>query len=58
MEAFQRRIQSIQAELEKVIEGQIFKRVLNANGLDVHVIGGGDMKLNNDFLLNDIEVLA
>ena len=28
------------------------------NGLDVHVIGGGDMKLNNDFLLNDIEVLA
>jgi len=33
MEAFQRRIQSIQAELEKIIEGQIFKKVLNANGL-------------------------
>jgi SPP1 gp7 family putative phage head morphogenesis protein len=37
MDAFQRRIQSIQAELEKVIEQKIFKRVLNANGLDVHV---------------------
>ena len=33
MEAFQRRIQSIQAELEKIIENQIFKKVLNANGL-------------------------
>jgi len=37
LEAFQRRIQSIQAELEKIIEGQIFKRVLNANGLEVDV---------------------
>jgi len=37
MEAFQRRIQSIQAELEKIIEEKIFKRVLNANGLDIHV---------------------
>ena len=37
MEAFQRRIQSIQAEVEKVIETQIFKRVLFSNGLDVHV---------------------
>jgi hypothetical protein len=37
MDAFERRIQSIQAEVEKVIETQIFKRVLNANGLDVHV---------------------
>lgn len=37
MEAFQRRIQSIQAELEKIIEEKIFKRVLNANGFDVHV---------------------
>ena len=37
MEAFQRRIQSIQAELEKIIEEKIFKRILRANGLDVHV---------------------
>ena len=37
MDAFQRRVQSIQAELEKIIEEKIFKRVLNANGLDVHV---------------------
>lgn len=44
MDAFQRRIQSIQAELEKVIEQNIFKRVLAANGFvknskgtDVHV---------------------
>ncbi|MEK6883598.1 MAG: hypothetical protein AABY22_28475, partial [Nanoarchaeota archaeon] len=38
MEAFQRRIQSIQAETEKVIEQKIFKRVLDANGLvNVHV---------------------
>lgn len=32
MDAFQRRIQSIQAELEKIIETQIFSRVLEANG--------------------------
>ena len=32
MDGFQRRIQSIQAELEKIIEGQIFKRVLESNG--------------------------
>jgi len=44
MEAFQRRIMSIQAELEKIIEQKIFKRILNANGFnkkkdgtDVHV---------------------
>lgn len=37
LEGFQRRIQSIQAEVEKIIEEKIFKRVLNANGLDVHV---------------------
>ena len=37
MEAFQRRIQSIQAEFEKIIEQKIFKRILQANGLDVHV---------------------
>ena len=37
MDGFQRRIQSIQAELEKIIEEKIFKRVLIANGLDVHV---------------------
>lgn len=36
-EMLNRRVQSIQAEIEKIIEGQIFKRVLNANGLDVHV---------------------
>lgn len=37
MDAFQRRIQSIQAEMEKIIEEQIFKRVLEANGFDIHV---------------------
>jgi len=37
MDSFQRRIQSIQAELEKIIEEKIFKRVLNANDFDVHV---------------------
>ncbi len=37
MDAFERRIQSIQAEIEKVIEQHIFRRVLQANGFDVHV---------------------
>jgi len=37
MEGFQRRIQSIQSELEKIIEEKIFKRILIANGFDVHV---------------------
>ena len=37
MDGFQRRIQSIQAEVEKIIEQKIFKRVLAANGLEVHV---------------------
>lgn len=38
MTTFERRIQSIQAELEKVIEQTIFKRILSAKGLeDVHV---------------------
>ena len=37
MDAFERRVGSLQAEIEKVIEGKIFKRILNANGLDVHV---------------------
>ena len=37
MEAFQRRIQSIQAELEKIIETNIFKRVLAANGIEADV---------------------
>ncbi len=37
MDAFERRISSIQAEAEKVIENELFKRVLNANGFDVHV---------------------
>jgi SPP1 gp7 family putative phage head morphogenesis protein len=37
MDAFERRIMSIQAEFEKVIEQKIFKRILNANGFEVHV---------------------
>jgi SPP1 gp7 family putative phage head morphogenesis protein len=38
MDGFQRRIQSIQAELEKIIEENIFKRVLESNGFkDIHV---------------------
>ncbi len=38
MDGFERRIKSFQAEIEKVIEQKIFKRLLSANGLgDVHV---------------------
>ncbi len=37
MDAWERRIQSIQAEVEKVIENNIFNRVLQANGLDSKV---------------------
>ena len=37
MDGFERRVQSIQAEIEKVIEQHIFRRVLQANGFDVHV---------------------
>ena len=37
MDAFERRIQSMQAEIEKVIEQHIFRRVLQANGIDEHV---------------------
>lgn len=37
LEAFDRRIRSFQAELEKVIEQKIFRRVLQANGNDSHV---------------------
>lgn len=37
MDAFERRIQSIQAEVEKIIETKIYKRVLNSQGIDEHV---------------------
>ncbi len=37
MDAFERRIQSIQAETEKIIENNIFTRVLQANGIDERV---------------------
>ena len=37
MDAFERRINSIQAEVEKVIEQEIFSRILKSNGFDVHV---------------------
>ena len=37
LEAFERRIQSMQAEIEKIIETQIFNRVLVANGITAHV---------------------
>jgi len=37
MEAFMRRVQSIQSEVEKVVETQIFKPILNAHGIDAHV---------------------
>lgn len=37
MDAFERRIQSIQSEVEKVIETKIFKRILLANGIQGHV---------------------
>ncbi len=37
MDAFERRITSIQAEVEKVIEQNLFKRILLANGIDEHV---------------------
>jgi len=37
MDSFMRRIQSLQTEIEKVIENSIFRRILNANGLNDHV---------------------
>ncbi len=37
MDGFERRIRSMQQEIEKVVEGKIFKRVLQANGFDIHV---------------------
>lgn len=37
MDAFERRIQSIQAEFEKVIEQHIFRRLLQSQGIDSHV---------------------
>lgn len=37
LDTFLMRVSSIQAELEKVIEESILKRLLNAHGLDVHV---------------------
>jgi len=37
MDAFERRIQSIQAEAEKVIENKILRRVLQSQGIDSHV---------------------
>jgi hypothetical protein len=37
MEAFMMRIQSIQAEIEKILEKQIIKRVLLSNGLDLDI---------------------
>ncbi len=38
LDAFGRRIQSIQAEVEKVVEQNIFSRVLEANGFDINVV--------------------
>jgi ParB-like chromosome segregation protein Spo0J len=35
-----------------------FNQNVNLDDLDVQVIGGREVKLNEDFLLNDIEVLA
>jgi hypothetical protein len=37
MDAYERMINSIQVEVEKIIENQIFSRVLKSNGLNVHV---------------------
>jgi len=37
MEAFERRILSIQSEVEKVLENQIFTRVLQSQGITAHV---------------------
>ncbi len=37
LDTFERRIKSFQAEFEKVIEQQIFKRILTANGILTHV---------------------
>jgi len=55
MEAFQRRIQSIQAELEKIIENQILSRVLEANGfsdLDVEFEWGIPSVMETEGKLN------
>jgi hypothetical protein len=53
-------LRAIQRKMEEEDDDmlRISDENVELNGLDVHVIGGGDMKLNNDFLLNDIEVLA
>ena len=53
-------LRAIQRKMEEADDDMlnISDENVELNGLDVHVIGGGDMKLNNDFLLNDIEVLA
>lgn len=37
LDAFERRIQSLQANIERIIEEQIFKPILKLNGLDEHV---------------------
>jgi len=37
MKGFMMRVQSFQAEIEKIVETQIFKRILNVNGIDAHV---------------------
>ena len=37
MDGFRWRNKSFKGEIEKVVEEQIFRRILNANGLDVHV---------------------
>ncbi len=37
MDAFERRVKSIQQQIEKVIEKEIFRRVLLANKVDIHV---------------------
>jgi NADPH-dependent glutamate synthase beta subunit-like oxidoreductase len=53
LRAIQRKIEEEDDDMLRISDENV-----ELNGLDVHVIGGGDMKLNNDFLLNDIEVLA
>ena len=47
-EGFRLRTQSLRTDIEKVIESVIFKRILTANGLDVHVEFEWGIESNKD----------
>ena len=54
-------LRNIQRKMEEEDDDDVLKisnENVNLDDLDVQVIGGKEVKLNEDFLLNDIEVLA